>query len=331
MKDEIWNNIIKRFTDTETINSRQALNSWLEEDSEHQKTFNEVEKIWKMTGQLMPEESEALPQFESEHSSTAPKLTSRSFWQYGLAAASIGALLVLGSLFYRKSIIPQTSTYITQTAAAGKLLEINLPDGSKVNLNAGSSIRYKKDMLKDSSRIIQLSGEAFFDVKHQPSKPFVVESRKIKTVVYGTSFNIRAYQNEKQIQIGVKTGKVGVLKSGSPTSAPIFLLPDHQISFDNQTGQFAAVTNNPNVDAWKRGTLIFDQTPIIEALETIARRFNVNFDTKGYQQSSCKLNATFENKDLKTILKTIQTVMNINIKQIDKTIYVKGGKACNGN
>ncbi|RYD69819.1 MAG: hypothetical protein EOP55_23330, partial [Sphingobacteriales bacterium] len=124
MKDEIWNNIIKRFTDTETINSRQALNSWLEEDPEHQNTFNEVEKIWKITGQLMPEESEALPQFESEHFGTPPKLTLRSVWKYGLAAASIGALLVLGSLFYRKTIIPQTSTYITQTAAAGKLLEI---------------------------------------------------------------------------------------------------------------------------------------------------------------------------------------------------------------
>ncbi|QIL41313.1 DUF4974 domain-containing protein [Pedobacter sp. HDW13] len=331
MKEEIWNNIIKRLSGTETRSSKEELDLWLAENTENVKKYHQSEMLWKLTGKLKPEETVEIPDLKAglKLNHTRPKLN--VYWRYGIAAACVAALLVFGINFINSKNTNTPTEWTTQTAGYGKMLSVTLPDSSTVMLNYGSSISYQKGFAKTDTRLVQLSGEAFFDIRHHNKWPFVVESGKIKTVVYGTSFNVRAYKNEGHIQVAVKSGKVGVL-TNEHKAKPIFLLPNNSLTFDTLASTFskARIIINP-ADSWKNGSLIFEQTPIQEVLATLSRRFAIKFDTSAYPHTSCKLTARFEHKDLPAILKTIQTVMNIKINQIDQTIYLKGGNTCKEN
>ncbi|MFW0718764.1 FecR family protein [Pedobacter sp. N23S346] len=331
MKDEIWNHIVKRLSHTETSTSKKELDLWLAEDSDNKRKYQESAMLWHLTGKLKSEETFEIPDLKADSISANSRPKQQYYWAYGMAAACIAALFIFGLNFINNNKQKRVTEWTIQTASPGKILSVTLPDRSTVMLNSGSSIRYQKDFLKNNNRLVQLSGEAFFDVRHQRKQPFVVESGKIKTVVYGTSFNIRAYKSESHIQVSVTSGKVGVLKN-EDKSKPIFLLPHNSLTFDTLAKTFSKVlTSMATAEDWRNGSLIFEQTPIMEVLATLSRRFNVEFDTTAYKHPSCKLTARFEHKDLAAILKTIQTVMNIEIKKIDQTIYLKGGNACKEN
>lgn len=330
MKAEIWNHIIKRLTAQETKVSKSELDQWLAENPEHIIKYEEVGLLWELTGKLKPQETREIPDLKADLKLDKPRPKLSPFLGYGIAAACVAALFVFGLHFIRNTSADHVSVWITQTAAPGKMLSVKLPDSSTVMLNAGSTIQYTTNFAKNKTRLIRLKGEAFFEVKHRNQQPFIVESGKIKTVVYGTSFNVRAYQTEAQIEVSVKSGKVGVLKNETAHSLePIFLLASNSLTFDTASKVFSKVFMQKNdADNWRNGSLVFDQMPILEVLATLSRRFDVKFDTRNYNHASCKLTAKFDNKDLPSILRTIQTVMNIRINQIDQTIYLKGGDAC---
>lgn len=328
MKTEIWNHIIKRFSDTENSTSKAELDLWLAKSRENQKKYQEIVLLWQLTGKLKPEETFEIPDFEIDLNPVNSRKKLNAYWAYGIAAACVVAIFVFGLNFIKNNNTSPSPEWTTQTADLGKMLSVTLPDHSTVILNSGSSIRYQKDFAKNNRRLVQLSGEAFFDVIHSSKQPFVVESGQIKTIVFGTSFNVRAYKNERRIQVSVKSGKVGVLKK-QEQSKPVFLLPNNSLTFDTLSNAFSKIRTTINLAGnWKNGSLIFEETPIMEVLATLSRRFNVKFNTSDYQHPSCKLTAKFERKDLPIILKTIQTVMNIEINQIDQTIYLKGGNTC---
>jgi len=115
------------------------------------------------------------------------------------------AIIFLGITFLASYLINTGS--ISQVAAKGEKKTILLPDGSLVFLNSKSSISYSKDF--KNKRELKLTGEAYFEVKKNPERPFLVETEKIKTRVLGTSFNIKAYKNS-QTMVSVNTGKVEV-------------------------------------------------------------------------------------------------------------------------
>lgn len=330
MKEEIWNHIIKRLTQQESSVSERELDQWLAEDPENIKKYVEVELLWQLSGKLKPQETPEVPDLKAALNLDKPRPKLNAYWAYGIAAACVAAMFVFGLHFIRNNPVGQAPVWVTQTATAGKMLSVKLPDSSTAILNAGSSIRYATNFAKNKTRLIRLNGEAFFEVKHRNEQPFVVESGKIKTVVYGTSFNVRAYQTETQIEVAVKSGKVGVLKNETDHPAkPIFLLANNSLTFDTASKVFSKVFIQKNdADTWIKGSLVFDQMPILEVLATLSRQFNVKFDTQNYNHASCKLTAKFDHRDLPAILKTIQTVMNIKINQIDQTIYLKGGNAC---
>lgn len=330
MKEEIWNIITKRLAGEQTPQSKEMLEEWLAADPENIKTYHQAEEIWNMSALISPHAPSTLPDFISNPPVKTISLKKKRYWKYGIAAASTAALFILGISFLNIKPAPKKQQWITHNAAPGKIFSITLPDSSIITLNAGSQISYAKTLDRDSIRLIKLTGEASFDVSHRKAQPFVVESGKIKTVVYGTSFNVRAYLNEKKIQVDVKSGKVGVLpKDTKPDVKPIFLLPNNRLSFDTQNLTFLKSNIQiGNIEGWKKGILLFDQTPIPEVLETLARRFNIKFDTAEQNYAACRLSAKFENKNLKEILNTIENATGITANQINQTYYLKGGNTC---
>lgn len=193
----------------------------------------------------------------------------------------LAAILAIGILF---SVVvikwPLSSAFekkdvnlTTITSETGEVLEIELQDGSRVWLSAESSIQYP-DKFKGDERVIHLEGEAFFDVNHNPEKPFIIYSREVKSRVLGTSFTVKSYSDEPT-KVTLSTGKVSVSAIGDKQE--VVLTENQQVSYVKEIG-FSDISN---VDAslehaWRNKELIF----IRESFQDIARTFERWYDVE---------------------------------------------------
>ncbi len=335
MEDIIWNCIIKRLADHETQVSKEKLDTWLSEASSNLEKYQEIKQLWHLTTLLPREQNEHPLSFNNyiindDTSIKTAKVNKNRFYRFGIAASLIG---VLSFAIYQYTIQknqPRNEEFLVKRANVGQLIRFVLPDSSKVWLNAGSEVKFSTQFSTAKLRKVYLRGEAYFEVKHDSLHPFVVESSRLITTVYGTSFSVRAYPGDVSSAVAVNTGKVGVLSTNTKNSGPVFLLPTDQLLYNSKLNQFSRSTlKNEDVNSWIKGDLIFEQTPLTDVFESLSRKFNVQFNLNRDQYSGCKLTATFRNQSLTTILKTINMVMNIKSNQIDQIIYVEGGDTCN--
>jgi hypothetical protein len=161
----------------------------------------------------------------------------------------------------------------------GGIYQITLPDGTKVWLNAGSSLKYPMSFAKNERRV-RLEGEAFFEVTKDSARPFKVLSKGQEIEVLGTAFNVNAYPDNTAIKTTLVKGKVK-LSNNNRYSEAIYLLPGQQsTNTNNGKIQLANVDTAP-FTAWREGLFYFDETPLSDALQQIGRWYNVEVKYKG--------------------------------------------------
>ncbi|WP_423146367.1 FecR family protein [Rubrolithibacter danxiaensis] len=181
---------------------------------------------------------------------------------------------------------------------------IHLPDGSTVILSSGSKLQYPSSFTSSSKREVNLDGGAFFDISHNPSKPFVVHTGKVQTTVLGTAFSVEAFSWERDITVTVSRGKVKVSDQHKMQG---IITPDQQIKYN----RFKAVSSKKNVDAagytnWKGLNLIFDDITVAEAAALLQNKFAVAIRLKDNFSNSKRFTATFNrDESLEHILKSI--------------------------
>lgn len=331
MEDQIWNYIIKRLTGVETDESKLFLDQWLSASEENKKLYNEALQLWEWSGSL-PKARVNEDENILVHPAVAQskRKSFKGFIKYGVAA-SLAVFTSLSVYYLSKSEVEDTEiAYTIHKAMNGKVMKLTLPDSSTVWLNAGSEVIYPKDFHTRKTRAIQLIGEAFFEVTHNEKQPFVVESGNLKTIVYGTSFNVSSYNGDRQSSVTVKTGKVGVLLKEDSLSKPTMLLPGNRLVYHRDNGKIEK-TNiyTEEVANWINGGLVFEQANPQEVFATLERKFDVEFKFNEADFKDCKITAKFPNQSLETILTTLSASLQIKFKEDGKTITVKGGQSCN--
>ncbi|MGN7885764.1 FecR family protein [Dyadobacter endophyticus] len=194
--------------------------------------------------------------------------------------AAVAAMLCVGFFWFSGSLTRPGSDgagrMITASALPGEIKTYRLPDSSLVTLNGGSSIHYPEVFGQKSREVTLTDGEAYFDVKHNASHPFIVEAGRTRTQVLGTVFSVRAYRSLSDVRVTVASGKVGVRNaSGYPEMQTTFLLPDEQLVVDNQSGGVRkGHVHARSLAGWIRGALDFNN----EELKTIALLLEKKFD-----------------------------------------------------
>ena len=167
--------------------------------------------------------------------------------------------------------------YNTITTPRGGQYQVTLPDESRVWLNAESSLRFPT-AFTGTDREVQLSGEAYFEVKADKGKPFLVKSGSAETRVLGTHFNIMAYGDEGPVRTTLLEGAVS-MGQGQQSA---LLQPGEQGQFDASKGIIATrVVNTSAVVAWKDGYYFFDRTPVQSVMRQIARWYDVEIVYEG--------------------------------------------------
>lgn len=209
----------------------------------------------------------------------------------------------------------------------GGQYKMQLPDGSKVHLNASSSVHYVED---DTSRTVELVGEAYFEVstlemrgnqKDKVNKPFIVHSGSQQVKVLGTDFNIKAYSGEKTYTTLIE-GQVE-LQAGS---AKLTLLPGEQAALDNnQLSKYKADLSSAL--GWTTGTFVFNDEPLEEILPQVARWYDVTFSyqDKALQQERFEVFLPrFSN--LTEFLELLEKTGEVKFKVIGREVLVSQAK-----
>lgn len=179
----------------------------------------------------------------------------------------------------------------------GKTSEIILPDGTKVILNAGSRLAYP-DRFTGESREVLLTGEAYFEVKHDSKHPFVVQVNDLRIKDLGTRFNVSAYPADGRIETVLTEGKVNIRQNNSGLfTQATELIPGQMASFDRQTSQISV--KSIDVDdyiLWTQGMMKFESVDFSRIVKKLERFYNIRFQFDDPLLGSLKISGKLELK-----------------------------------
>jgi transmembrane sensor len=248
------------------------------------------------------------------------------------AAVAVIISASLGWYIYQKVQQPVQTTinFLSKTTQKGEKLKLILPDSSIVYLGPKSRLTWPSHFLKGSLRSIQLEGEAFFEVKHDASSPFIVHSGHMQTRVLGTSFNIYAYPKDGTFSVAVRTGKVRVSENSSGKLKQLSLLtPGMKLVYDLKAHHYNIRKERiTEVNAWIKNGFAFKDISLPDMLKSLERYYNVRFELNTDKLNDCRYNATFTNKSISNIMEEIRVMsgkkMRYKIDTVNKTITVWG-------
>jgi transmembrane sensor len=247
-----------------------------------------------------------------------------------IAAAALvivaGVYLLTGGATHAVHTTTQYAVALKTIAHPDRTRHIVLPDGSTVILHAGSTLDYPAGF-PDSSREVSLKGEAYFDVRHDNKKPFIIHTGKVRTIVLGTAFNISSDSN--RITVSVTGGKVRVENDRKVLAE---LTPNQQIVYSVPKDEVEQRTVNAQrlVTDWTKKDMVFDGDSFKIIAEVISQRYGVVISFRNPELARCRIVASFSGTEaLDNVLETLCTIGNASYtrSQDNKTIEIDG-KGC---
>lgn len=208
-------------------------------------------------------------------------ISSRRSFMLKIMSAVASVVLLLGIsnyLAFREGYKRINSQMIEMVNPLGMKSSIVLSDGTKVTLNAGTTLSYPNAFVS-GKREVEVSGEAFFEVAHKDNCPFIVKADHLNVCVLGTKFNVKAYKEENNIEITLTEGRVGVGLDSHKRQEMIYLKPEQQLLFDKTRLSFHKHRVNLNYYiSWTKGEFHFNSLTFQEIATQLERNFNVHID-----------------------------------------------------
>lgn len=224
---------------------------------------------------------------------------------------------------------PSNPVYNTIETPRGGQYQVILPDGSKVWLNAASSLKYPPSFASQKERRIELNGEAYFEIAKDKLHPFIVNTNKQEIKVLGTHFNVNAYSDEPQIKTTLLEGSVLVYKSDTDfpsEGGKVMLIPGQQSVFDGNSIKINSV-DPEDVVAWKNGYFRFDDESLESIMRKISRWYDVDItwrDESVKSESFAAVSTRFAN--VSSLLKMIEQTGDVKFNIEDGKIIVSKKK-----
>ena len=303
------------------------LQSWLEASEQNKIFFHSITEFWDSEAGFFSKESEKIAQnlaqrindFDEEpHERLKPdnpnkkgSKRKRSIFPFSKIAAAIAVLILAGASLFFSGYFDELLNKETQVVAniekftnPGEKLNIKLPDGSLVKLNANSQLVFPEEF-SAKDRKVRLVGEAFFEVTEDVARPFTIMSGNISTTVLGTTFNIRAFPEENDITVAVVSGKVAVenIKQRRDDPSSLLLAPNEMAVYTKVNNQTVKREFDYNeMVAWKDGIIYFKDAGIYEILETLELWYDVTFVVNAEMDQNKGFTVSYKDKSLEAIL-----------------------------
>ncbi|WP_072994716.1 FecR family protein [Pseudozobellia thermophila] len=284
-----------------------------------------------------PEQQQRYHKMKADHvarllrdteSDTPQKARQKRFQIYQLTgyAALVLVLVSLSLLYLKTGNAPHTPelALIETATAIGENRTIELPDGSMITLNANTSISFPKSF-PDEVREVSLRGEAFFDVTHDADRPFVVSTDNgMKIQVLGTTFNVKSYPEDQNVETTLVSGKVRVVEEKD--NKTVVLNPSQRATYDkNEDKIIIDRVDTQNLTSWREGKLIYDETPIHQVIRDLQRRHKVSISVASPEIMNYKYTGVFDNLTIEQIMDLFEVSSPILYKKNNNqiTLYMK--------
>ena len=312
--------LIRYILDETTVDESQRIRQWLAVSEKNMQEHLELKKVWTAvqhkpldvdTGRAWQKVSVRIAAEESIKGKPVVRTLQRPVLGW-YAAAVVLALVGMFSLF--QYLMRDDDV---QMASTNQKLEQTLDDGSQITLNENSQLKYPKKF-KGNSRDVELEGEAFFDIAKNPEKPFVINTKKGRVTVLGTSFNVEAKPNS-DLKVYVATGRVKLESVESKDSLYVILEPG-MTGVLSQAGK-VFIEGNTASDAlfWMDKRLNFDKTPLPQVFEVLEHNYKIEFSSFDSKLDKCLLTARFREDSVRNILSVIEATFDIHF-QLDADV-----------
>ncbi|MFT3902488.1 MAG: FecR family protein [Niabella sp.] len=269
------------------------------------------------------------------------------------AAAVIGLVFALGLIVSRQKPVsenvPENINIVSTTLGAKS--QVLLPDGSKVWLNAASKLHYDKQF-NGKLREVYLDGEAYFDVRKDKKRPFIVHTSDIDIRVLGTAFNVKSYKDEPTIEATLIHGSIQVINKLQKNLPKIILNPSEKLVFIKNAAsnsdnlmEDAAVANRNNIEkihagylvtkilpaesdssfaetSWVQNRLLFDGDSFSQLAVKMERWFGVKIHFEDKSVANYRLRGVFEDETIEEALKALQQISSFNYMINDKDVTI---------
>lgn len=304
-----------------TEEEKKDIIDWIRKDPVRQKEYNRIKAQYVASEMLHNIPNKNLENIYQEFKKKRSGHKNIFYVMSGLAAVLIFSFFYLNKEYvYQMSDIGD-SELVNVSTAAGDNKIITLSDGSIVTLNAESRLIFSKSF-KGNTRTVKLKGEAFFDVKRDTGKPFIVETDNLKIKVLGTSFNVKSYPNDLKIETTLTSGKVEVIHDDK--MHPVTLKPSQKAIYHKAEKKVRVEKVEPEiVSAWKYGKLIFNQTTLKNVIKDIERKYGVNITVESDSLLQYEFTGTFDNLTLNEALQLFETSSAINYELKNKEVIFK--------
>ena len=288
------------------------------------KSFDKIIKkefklLWEMSSELHlpepPNTDDAWMEIEQliERNEVKTKLSPARFYsrrKFSIQprfAYVIAAVLMLTLLSQPAYLWLTTESFITDR---GEQISFNLPDDSKIRLNAESELTFRSSF-NEKSRLVTLSGEAYFDV--QPgSHPFIIQHEDVSIRVIGTQFNVRTIENE--IEVAVNEGIV-LVSNDQTNDRPVHITKGQFISFSKkESPETPEAIGHDQYPGWIYNKFIFDQENLSVVCKEIERKFDVDIELESDGLETITVTGVIDAKDLSRVLHTLSSLTNRSYK-----------------
>jgi transmembrane sensor len=336
--------IVNFLTESLDQQESQQLGKWISECTENQEAFNSFVYSWYLSGQPFTTTTEKTEEALRKVKSIMDKNKVRSlntYWSFSRIAVSWIIVFALGALvsFFMTRSLHEPFSRLSKTnvtAPLGSVTLIDLPDGSKVWLNAGSEITYNPSF-GQSERNVKLTGEAYFDVKTNKSIPFLVKTSDVIIKAIGTKFNVKAYPDENIITATLEEGKIMLTSLHGPgPKEPVLLKPNEMYTYHKSLGKADEVYNSkadkknelkikteqkleiiPNiktelVTSWKDKTWIIESQPLGYLIPILERRYDIKIEFESDEIMKYKFTGKIQKETIEQIMVAFELSAPIN-------------------
>lgn len=333
-----------------TSREEEEVESWLNKDRENCLFLEQVAKELGQKNQFqIPEKEEikkklfqqidqfshpAFPKAKSMYGKAADRgsfYKRKSFWLKMAAMFLVISLAGIVGLYLENDQLgeAQENTVLKRSSISnGQTASLQFGDGTVVKLNGGSTLSYPETFSSDQ-REIYLEGEAFFEVTPDESRPFIVHTGNISTEVLGTSFNIKAYESENEVQVAVAEGLVAVTQlksdnSSNHTEQEKVLLKENQWLTYRSLGQILekGEGNIREIIAWKDRVLLFSNKSFAQVAEMLERWYGVGIEIEDEDLKSQILEGEHQDASLREVLNSLQVAMNFEYEIDGKNVRI---------
>ncbi|PZX52137.1 FecR family protein [Algoriphagus ratkowskyi] len=290
-----------------------------------EETFKRLEKSGQNLPWTLAEQAEIKQRIQSKLPIKGARQVVIDWKRYLIAvAASLLIFIATYGAYQEYSFVPQIPM-IQRSTNSSQRAQVILPDGSLVHLNVNTTLTFP-EVFDVGQRIVKLEGEAFFEVKKNPDKPFLVQTERLITTVLGTSFNINAATGAASI-VSVNTGKVEVSVVHHAGDG-LILHPDQQVELTDSGALEFSEVNSAGISSWKSNEMRFELLPFEEVISMLSRNYHVKITLRENSAKGCLIKASYTNNGVKSILEGLQHLANFDFLILENGDVIIDYKNC---